>query len=355
MTIELSRPFASNSAVEEFDLRQMKKTLNRLGYYTPFEKTGITGISDREIFEALKEFQKDNNLPASGTAKPDDETIDALNREAEKTPDGYYIWRTVEDGHVRPAHARFNRTVRRWSESPDPGDDYNCRCWAEKTPKDSDVLTALIQTSDNLVQFRDNKKTPISALLLERYLSNTGRKIILRIETFSNSIQLKSALDSNKARFEKSFIQPNEKAADPNIYNLIIKMGNGERHHFSDYWDKDINIRSSTILHKQDDPDFFNAIGSIKIRSQGSFQIEKKNDIIYIQGTILNYFDDIYDFNDDTIADRLIFRYQHFLAKKHYAKPFEVHWEKSQSISGIIRVNDGKITGSDFKWDDNNP
>ncbi len=146
MPIKLSRPFASNSAVEEFDLRQMKKTLNRLGYYTPFEKTGITGISDREIFEALKEFQKDNNLPATGTAKPDDETINALNLEADKTPDGYYIWRTVEDGHVRPAHAKFNRTVRKWSDSPDPGDDYNCRCWAEFISNIDDAEKALVNS-----------------------------------------------------------------------------------------------------------------------------------------------------------------------------------------------------------------
>ncbi len=355
MTIKLSRPFASNSAVEEFDLRQMKKTLNRLGYYTPFEKTGITGISDREVFEALKEFQKDNNLPATGTAKPDDETIDALNREADKTPDGYYIWRTVEDGHVRPAHAKFNRTVRRWSDSPDPGDDFNCRCWAEKVPEKYEVQIALIKTSNDLVKFRNNKETPISALLLEHYLSKTGKKIILPIDVFSNSIQLKSALDSNKTRFEESFTKPQGNANDASIYNMIKEMKNGEHHQFSDYWDKDINIRSSTIIHQLDDPDFFNAIGSVKIRSRGNFRIEKKNNTIYIQGTVLNYFDDIYDFNNDTVADQLIFHSEFFLAKEGYAKPFEIHWEKLQSMSGEIRINGDTITKSDFKWEDRTP
>ena len=39
MKLELSKPFASNGAVDEFDVRQIKKALNRLGYYQPFEKT----------------------------------------------------------------------------------------------------------------------------------------------------------------------------------------------------------------------------------------------------------------------------------------------------------------------------
>ncbi|HQX27620.1 MAG TPA: hypothetical protein PKX38_06750 [Alphaproteobacteria bacterium] len=46
MKIELSKPFTPNSKVDEYDTRQVKKSLNRLGYYQPYEKTGITGIPD---------------------------------------------------------------------------------------------------------------------------------------------------------------------------------------------------------------------------------------------------------------------------------------------------------------------
>jgi hypothetical protein len=59
MDIKLNKPFAANSAVDEFDVRQMKKAPNRLGYYQPYEKTGITGIPDADMFSALKSFQKD--------------------------------------------------------------------------------------------------------------------------------------------------------------------------------------------------------------------------------------------------------------------------------------------------------
>lgn len=131
MKIELSQPFAANGKVDEFDVKQMKTALNRLGYYQPYEKVGITGIADMGIFDALKAFQKDHGLSTTGIAKPNDETVRAINKEASKTPGGQYIWRTVEDDKVRKGHAEFNRTVRDWSDEPDPGEEFNCRCWAK--------------------------------------------------------------------------------------------------------------------------------------------------------------------------------------------------------------------------------
>jgi peptidoglycan hydrolase-like protein with peptidoglycan-binding domain len=91
MTIKISKPFSSNGQVDEYDVKQMKKVLNRLGYYQPYEKTGITGIPDAQVFAALKSFQKDQGLQATGTAKPGDETVTTLNSEAAKTPNGKYI------------------------------------------------------------------------------------------------------------------------------------------------------------------------------------------------------------------------------------------------------------------------
>lgn len=137
MTIKLSKPFAANGKVDEFDVRQVKKALNRLGYYHPYEKVGITSIPDAAVFDALKAFQKDQGLHPTGEARPGDETVQKLSKESDKTPEGSYIWRTVEDDKVRANHAQYNRTTRAWSDSPDPGEDYNCRCWAEPTHKSS--------------------------------------------------------------------------------------------------------------------------------------------------------------------------------------------------------------------------
>ncbi len=121
MPIALSKPFARNTQVDDDDVRQIKKALNRLGYYVP----------DDAVFTALKQFQTDHGLSPSGMVRPGDETIAALNNAITNAPDSQYIWRTVGDGRVRGQHAALAGQQRQWNDSPDPGEDFNCRCWAE--------------------------------------------------------------------------------------------------------------------------------------------------------------------------------------------------------------------------------
>lgn len=133
-SVTLSQPVAANSAAASFDVLQMKKSLNRLGHYIPPEDIGITDIPDAGLFAAIKNFQKALGFSATGTVKPDDKTIEALNTELTKPQKGYYIWHTVHGDHVRAEHAVLNGMTRAWTDSPDPGDDFGCRCWAEPTP-----------------------------------------------------------------------------------------------------------------------------------------------------------------------------------------------------------------------------
>lgn len=130
MDFKLQQPFAANSAVSPFDTINIKRALNQLSYYTPFEKTGITDIPDAGIFDAIKSFQKDNKLDPTGSIFPNDKTAILLQIKAAQLPKGKYIWRTVEDNHVRANHAKLNRAVRSWNSTPRPGADFNCRCWA---------------------------------------------------------------------------------------------------------------------------------------------------------------------------------------------------------------------------------
>jgi len=47
---------------------------------------------------------------------------------------GEYVWRTVGDDKVRGEHAQRAGQRFSWDDAPDgghPGEDYNCRCWAE--------------------------------------------------------------------------------------------------------------------------------------------------------------------------------------------------------------------------------
>ena len=80
MKIKLNKPFAADAPVDAFDVKQVKKALNRLGYYMPLKETGITGIPDRAVFNALKKFQADQDLPVTGEMRPGDQTLDALEK-----------------------------------------------------------------------------------------------------------------------------------------------------------------------------------------------------------------------------------------------------------------------------------
>lgn len=51
----------------------------------------------------------------------------------------HYIWHTQEDDRVRPSHAANDKKIFAWGNPPatgNPGEDYNCRCWAEPIKKD---------------------------------------------------------------------------------------------------------------------------------------------------------------------------------------------------------------------------
>ena len=57
-----------------------------------------------------------------------------LAEDMDKNPSDYYIWRTRQDDKVRGKHAEregkiFNKHIP--PEGGNPGEDYNCRCWAE--------------------------------------------------------------------------------------------------------------------------------------------------------------------------------------------------------------------------------
>lgn len=140
MYFVLSGPFAAGVTVKDVDIRRMKKALNRLGYYQPPHDTGITGQADRSVFEGLKAFQRAQGIMPTGRAVPGDETTQRLNKSGKKPRKGYYIWRTMGDTRVRPSHAALNGTVRRWDDSPDPGEEINCRCWAEPLNIDDQPL-----------------------------------------------------------------------------------------------------------------------------------------------------------------------------------------------------------------------
>lgn len=70
---------------------------------------------------------------------------------------GQYIWRTVQDDKVRGAHAARAGKIFSWTNPPEgghPGEDYNCRCWAEVISAEATGLKQEIISSINDGQSR---------------------------------------------------------------------------------------------------------------------------------------------------------------------------------------------------------
>ena len=151
MTITLRGPFAADTGVAEDDARAIKVALNHLGYYQPLPKVGMNGIPDRGSFAALKKFQKDQGIRATGTAKPGDETIQKLNQaiKAQAKRGENYIWRTMMDSLVRPDHWVREGVIFSCGNPPEggaPGEDHNCRCYAERVNQQTGLEQTLIST-----------------------------------------------------------------------------------------------------------------------------------------------------------------------------------------------------------------
>lgn len=182
---KLKSPIGRSYNTNPDDVRKIKKALSGLGYYDELEH-GITPYPDAAMILGIEKFQRDNGLKSDGVMKPDGETMwmlgsvvgdiftDAQNlqsmgrngdtllahinpREARllkrhggsgtvnpvtgllefsKTgkKEGKYIWHTQGDGKVRDSHAENDGKTFSWDSPPDtghPGEDYNCRCWAE--------------------------------------------------------------------------------------------------------------------------------------------------------------------------------------------------------------------------------
>ena len=74
---------------------------------------------------------------------------------------GYYIWRTVEDEKVRPAHAANNGKIFSWNDPPPtghPGEEYGCRCRAEEYIKGKTEFAAqniISEIDDDSYQWDD--------------------------------------------------------------------------------------------------------------------------------------------------------------------------------------------------------
>lgn len=136
MKIELKEVLARGYASHPRDVRQVKQALACLGFYNPKQGAGIMGEPDPEFWAGLRAFQRAHMIPFADTTGPGSVTVRVMNEDlaALEAEGALYIWRTAGDDKVRGEHAARSGKIFSFAAPPDgeqPGEDYNCRCWAE--------------------------------------------------------------------------------------------------------------------------------------------------------------------------------------------------------------------------------
>jgi SPP1 gp7 family putative phage head morphogenesis protein len=92
-----------------------------------------------------------------------------------------YIWHSQDDARVRPDHAANDGQIFNWDTPPptgNPGEDYNCRCWAEPVIKDAiEPIYPIIDT--------------ISLVIIKRAISKILTRTQKRVSNAQAKIQKK--------------------------------------------------------------------------------------------------------------------------------------------------------------------
>ncbi len=100
------------------------------------------------------------DVPSENSFNPKLSSI--LADDMNENPEDYYIWRTEKDDRVRGKHAEREGKIFNWHIPPEgghPGEDYNCRCWAEPYRPERYKDKPMIVDVSGLDMFKELQKT----------------------------------------------------------------------------------------------------------------------------------------------------------------------------------------------------
>lgn len=200
-------------------------------------------------------------LPTTETINPDDKTLDALNTELQKPQKGYYVWHTVHDDHVRADHAARDGTIRPWDDSPDPGEDFNCRCWAEKI--DIEEIPIINKELDRRKSIIDNTRAIFKI--------TEDKTIGSKAPWYENTIVAKEALNTHSETIEKTAKKHN---FDANLVKAVMWAENSRGGQWGFGYILDIAGASSTIMPMNINPNLW---GELLSRNKNSLEKPENN------------------------------------------------------------------------------
>ena len=77
---------------------------------------------------------------------------------------------------------------------------------------------------------------------------------------------------------------------------------------------------------------------------------KEKGNKVEITGDVFHTLIDRYDFDAETLSEKLNFKNEKLLATEGKARPFQVTGVKSQKVQGTLTLDKGRIKDWNFKW-----
>ena len=143
-----------------------------------------------------------SQIDVANENSPNPRLKDILADDMDKNPQDYYIWRTKRDNRVRDKHAEregkiFNRHIP--PEGGNPGEDYNCRCWAEPYKPERYKNKPVIVDVSGLDMFKELQKTlkpvDLNNKNFPQYAANDKANIASDVLYFKNMLSDEELLE----------------------------------------------------------------------------------------------------------------------------------------------------------------
>ena len=379
------------------DVRRVKRNFKTIGI---FDDDTENGYVTRELDDAIKIFQRDNDLKVDGRINPRGETEsriwDVLSGGLEKIDRAAKQPRVIEENPRGGIGFGTGVTDFKIDRRPYghtvflPETDISAPVYDFGKPSTFEPRGPFVFSLNDKKPETDatghttNDKQATSSLgaqakvldkLAERKAKNFGDKGLFQSQEFLNHYRqgkglpvklttdeinkrpvILNAVQTNRRRFEdsitKGYVDNNDKIKSP-FKDQILKLKDGDSvvlhkdssSGSSDFWDRDISIKDAK---EAGDLDFANALGNTKLRSFGSMKATRKGNVIEIEGVVDNKITDLYDFNEDDIQ----FSPFRKLAEVGSARPFLIHGSKLEKVKGRLKVEHGKLKVMDkFTWE----
>jgi hypothetical protein len=230
--------------------------------------------------------------------------------------------------------------------------------------KNKESLDEVERTYRGYVEIGRKMGLDFAADNLERFLDGKGGTKNITRDEARQFDAIKEAEDTNRTRFEESFLE--EGPGPEDTFLEMEDIGSSKSQHTfnaqlkrikdgappinlgTDDWEREFHFDDQLIQLVTGEADFALGVGRTEVKSKGTFTAERKGNVIHIKGTVDHVWEDKYKFKrNQPFADGAL-----ALQKHRGARPFDIRAGWKQKVQGTIEIVDGALRNPKFQWTD---